>query len=218
MSSRGRIAASTLGALVIACAIAPGASAAKPALTLETAAGPLAEGAEIVLSSSDMRLVSTSGNDECTKNVLTGTVVTNSAGKDAITVSSTSFTGEGFKSESICFDSDPLGPVELTGAQLPWPLTLTTKGAATMKGTKKVEIAEKHIDAENATCFFAAGKLAASFAQVGKTGEPLSLLFSAQTLKTRFGKEGSNRACPNAAKLSGHFSATSNGETVLAHT
>ncbi len=218
MSFGGRSIASTLAAVAIVCGGAQGAAAAKPALTLETAAGPLATGAEIVLSSSDMKIVSSKGNDECRKNVLSGTVVTNAAGKDAITVASTSFTGEEVGTEPLCSDSDPLGPVELTGAQLPWSLTLTRKGAAKMAGSKKVELAEKHVRSENATCFFEAGKLVAGFAQVGKTAEPLELVFGQQEMKTRRGKGGSNPTCEGNGQLSGHFSATSNGEIVLAHT
>jgi hypothetical protein len=217
MKARNVAVAMAIAAAALAAGGVPAASAAMKALTLETAKGPLPVGAEVVLSSPDMILASASGNDECETNVIAGTVTSNPSKKTTLSFGSTSFTG-GEGMGSLCTDTDPLGPVEMTGEELPWALTLSAaKGTGQLKGTKKVAIIENHVEeSPHGACFFEAAKIETTFAPTGTTAEPFSLQIKEQVMKRNH--KMSSGVCPNTAMLSGTFTATSEGEQVLAHT
>jgi hypothetical protein len=194
------------------------ASAAPKLLVLETAAGPVAPGAAITFFSSDLQLTSDRGIDFCSKNVLAGTVGVNGAKKDTINIEEASFTGEqGDEAHPTeCRDIEPAGPAVWTSEDLPWPLTLSSKGSGKLTGSTKILMAEEHPFMSGEHCVWQASKIAETFAQTGAAREPLTLQITEQGMKRS--QKTSNAACPASGKLNGTFTATSGGETVLAHT
>jgi hypothetical protein len=208
---------SLLVALTGCLASASGASAAAKTLTLETAAGPLPPGAPIAFSSSDLINETPQGNDECTEHVLTGTVSANQAKTVAISFSEASFTGDESEETFGCKDSDPLGPSSWSAEELPWPLTLGAHGTGKLKGSPKIMMREDYFnEAPKTVCYWVAGKLLMTFAQTATTPEPLTLTLTRQPFKIE--RKRSNGRCPSQGQLNGHFTATSGGETVSAHT
>ena len=79
---RMRIMGLSLVAVFAMSALVAGSASAATVLTLETAAGPIVSGQNLVASSSNLIFVTTAGNLECSSNVLTGEATTNKAAKD----------------------------------------------------------------------------------------------------------------------------------------
>jgi hypothetical protein len=203
----------TAAVLALAATAAGNAYAAKTTLRLETAAGPLAAGAEITLGSSDLTLAKEDGAIGCESTVLNGTVTANMLKKDALSIESGSMIGR-FTEES-CEDTDPQGPAKMSVQDLPWPVTLAVNGKGLIKGSTKVVLNEIQIFFGPSTCRFVASKVSFTFGQVTATPEPLTLQFSEAPFK--LDKKASPTVCSGTGKLVGTLSATSNGETVLAH-
>jgi hypothetical protein len=195
--------------LVICAALATGASA-KTVLIGRTAKGPLQKGDELKASSSNLKFVTSAGNLECTSNILTGTVTLNEAPKDKGTITEESSTGN--EAEGDCKTTTVLGRTKIEAKGFPWPTEFTTKGANTVKGTKRVEFKSVFPEAGNIECTFESAKVSSKFT-VGAPGKPVptEITTSNQLFKL---KKGSNSACPKEGKLSGTFAVTSKGEVV----
>src|SRR5664280_2259205 len=92
---RMRIMGLSLVAVFAMSALVAGSASAATTLKLSTTGkGLLPAGANLVASSSDLVFVTSAGNLECSSNVLTGTLTTNSASKDKGSITAESSTGE----------------------------------------------------------------------------------------------------------------------------
>jgi hypothetical protein len=196
--------------LAIGAALASSASA-KTVLIGRTAKGPLAKGAELKASSTNLKFVTSAGNLECTSNVLTGTVSVNEAAKDKGTITEESSTGN--EAEKDCKTTTVLGRTKIKAEGFPWPTEFTTKGVNTVKGTKKVAFRSIFPEASNVECIFESSKVTSSFT-VGAHGKPVPAEITTTNQVFKLSKKGSNAACPKEGKLSGTFAITSNGEVV----
>ncbi len=182
----------------------------KPNVKLRTAkAGILPSGAATDQASSNLIFETSAGNVECSTNELLGTVTTNGAVKDLLTLAETEFAG--LEIGGLCKTS-ALGPVEVIGQDLPWHEELTTKGAVTIKGTKKVAFTVVVVDlGEN--CTYEASKVDGTFA-TGAEGKPVPFETAITKQAFKVGKAMANAGCPKSGLLSGTASATSGGEAV----
>jgi hypothetical protein len=196
-----------VGALMASTA---GAAKEKVVLKLSTAKGLLAKGAEIKASSENLIFVTADGNLECTENVLTGTLTTNSSTKDKSSITAERSVGK--EPEEACKTTTVLGAAKIKAGDFPWTQELTTKNTGSTKGTKKVLFESKFPAAAEATCIFEAAKVAQTFT-AGKAGSPTPVELTVKDQEFKRGK-GSNAACPTSGKLSGTFTVTSGGETV----
>jgi len=198
---------SLVAVFALAAMFASGASA-KTVLTLKTAKGALAPGAQLVASSSNLVFVTSTGNLECSSNVLTGTVKVNGAAKDTGTVTEEASTG--LEGGGACKTTTGLGPAVITSSGFPWPIEYKTTGASSIKGTKKIVFTSVFVDAGDATCVYEAAKVASKI----NTSGVVTQTTTNQVFKAN--KKTSNAACPKEGKLSGEFSLTSDGEVVSA--
>ena len=196
--------------LAVGSALATGASAST-VLIGRTAKGPLAKGAELKATSSNLKFVTSSGNLECSSNILTGTVTLNESAKDKGTITEESSTGK--EAEGDCKTTTVLGRAKIEAKGFPWPTEFTTKGANTVKGTKKVTFKSTFPEAGNIECIFESAKVSSKFT-VGAHGKPVPVELTTSNQVFKRSKEGSNAACPKEGKLSGTFSTTSGGEVV----
>jgi len=185
-----------------------GSASAKTVLTLKTKAGPLAPGAQLVAESGNLVFVTTTGNLECSSNVLTGTITTNASTKDKGTVTKEESTG--LEGGGACKTTTGLGPATIVSSGFPWPIEYKTKGASSLKGTKKVVFTSTFVDAGGAKCTYEASKVASTINTTGVvTQTTTNQVFKAN-------KKTSNAACPKEGKLSGSFKLFSGGEAVEA--
>ncbi|MGA2319551.1 MAG: hypothetical protein ABSG95_02255 [Solirubrobacteraceae bacterium] len=182
------------------------ASAKAKVLVLKTAKGPLAKGAEVKASSSNLIFVTSAGNLECTSNVLTSVLETNEAKKDKAKVTEEQSTGQ--EEGGACKTSGGLGRDLIVAGDLPWPTEFTTTGQDTIKGTGKVQFASTFPAAGDMKCIFESAKVASTFKVPGLA----ELTTSKQLFKLEAKK--SSKACPKTGRLSGTFAVTSAGEAV----
>jgi hypothetical protein len=203
-----RIRAAGLGLAVVfaLAAVFAGAASAKTVLVAKTAGkGALKPGEELRAESSDLKFVTTSGNLECTKNVLVGEVEVNSAPKDKGPIKTESSTGE--EAGGLCHTTTQLGPAEIQSEHLPWAASFSTKGISEVKG-KKVTFTSTFPGAGGAKCTYEAAKVKATFNTSGIVTETVK----EQVFKAN--KKTSNPACPTSGKLSGTFKLFSGSEAV----
>lgn len=196
-----------LAGVALALTLVAAASAGKPTdLTSKTAKGPLKAGQELKAESTNLVFTTSSGNLECTRNVITGTVQINNAKKDQGPITSESSTGpeelEG--KPGACHTTTPLKQTIITVSNLPWTAVFTDKGVNEVKA-KKVSFTS-HFGGGIA-CTFEASKVKSTF----NVGGPTII----ETTKQKFkGNKGNNPACPKEGTLSGKWSVTSEGEVV----
>jgi len=205
---RMRIMGLCLVAVFAVTAAFAGSASAKTVLTLKTKKGPLAAGASLVAESSNLIFVTSTGNLECSSNILTGTVGNNGAAKDKGTVTKESSTGE--EAGGLCKTTTPLGPAEIVASGFPWPIEYTTKGTSAVKGTKKVAFTSTFPGAGGAKCEYESAKVESTF----NTSGVITQTTTNQVFKVN--KKTSNAACPKEGKLSGSFKLFSGGEAVEA--
>ncbi len=207
--TRIKIMGLSLMAVFAVFALSASMASAKTVLTLKTAKGPLAAGANITASSGDLIFTTEAGNLECTSNVISGTLANNSGTKDKGSATSESSTGG--EAGGLCKTTTPFGPAEIVSSGFPWPIEFTTKGTATVKGSKKVQFTSTFPAAGGAKCEFEASKVVSSFNATAGSG-PITLTTTSQLFKIN--KKTSNPACPKTGTLSGHFTLTSSGEAI----
>jgi hypothetical protein len=206
--TRGALAAAALTALAASGLLGGVAGAKGPSnLTLKTAKGALAVGAEVVAESSDLTFETSAGNLECTTNVLTGTLSKNSSKKDEGAIASEHSSGG--EPGGLCKTTTPLGPTEISTSNLPWATVLSSKGIDEVKG-KKVSFTATFPNEGGLKCTFEAAKVKSTFT----IGGPVVL----HTVKQKFkaNKKTSGTGCPKEGTLTGTFQGTSGGETVEA--
>jgi hypothetical protein len=192
-----------------------GAEGTGPKVTLRTAAGPLKKHALLVAFSTDLELVTSGGNQECTHNTLSGTLATNTKEK----LSGEITLAESFGEENVlggrCPTTGTFGRPSAEWQNLPWKFKFINTGEVQVKtgvGDKRIKIAYTFPEAGGAKCSYLIKKLLLSF-PVSATPVPL-------VVKTPFPEPrftlvpGSTAGCPTEGKLRGKFSTTSNGEAV----
>jgi hypothetical protein len=188
-------------------AVLAASASAKTVLTLKTAKGPLAAGAEIVAESSNLEFVTEAGALQCSSNILTGTIANNGGAKDKGEITKESSTGG--EPGGACKTTTPLGYTNITSLHLPWSIEYTTKGTSSVKG-KKITFESVFPLAGGAICTYEAAKVASTF----NTSGVITQTTTNQVFKVN--KKVSNAACPKSGKLSGSFKLFSKGEAVSA--
>jgi hypothetical protein len=180
-------------------------------LTLETATGRLAAGAEIVAISSDLTTTTTAGALKCSESVLTGKLRSIKLTQDGVGVREANATGGG--PGGGC--ASPLGEAQITALNLPWTLTFNDQGVGVLKSAAgKLAFKSTFPKLGGLSCVFEGAKITTHFS-VGTRARPLELTTSDQ-LFTR-DTEASNAACPKSGEMSGDFKVTtSHGKPVLA--
>ncbi len=211
MKRMSLLALGLVSVLAMTVLLAGGASAKeakKDLVTFKTAKGVLPAGAKLKATSSNLIFVTSSGNLECSSNILEGEVAVNNAKKDKGPITAESSTGsETLEGKSgACKTTTPLGSTIISTSKLPWEAVFTDKGVSEVKG-KKVTFTS--LFASGVTCIFEASKVKSSF----NTSGPVVIKTTNQVFKA--GK-GSNGLCPKSGKLSGEFTTTSSGETIEA--
>ena len=184
-SRAGRIAIALAGALLCAAAGAGSASAkAKPVLHLEAGGTALAPGAPIRATGSSFTLESGDGTVTCTDNLLLGSMTTNLAKKDLVTLEAGLFAGEEEGSCSSTYVA-PENEAVVIPELMPWELRMSSKGKAEIKSTSPkfkggVELRLKPLNPPeghgDVACLYDSGKLKTKFAT---NGEPVVLTFTA---------------------------------------
>ncbi len=204
----------SLTALLVIGALAASAASAKTILVARTAKGVIPVGSEITGTSTDLIFVTEAGNLECSSNILAGKLASNEAAKITGSIESESSTGG--EAGGLCKTTTPFGPAEIVSTHLPWPIEFTTKGVTTVKKGKtgKIAFTSTFPAAGGAKCTFEAAKIVSTF-NPGKAGEPLPVETTTKEQIFKLNKKTSNAACPITGRLSGHFSETVGGETVL---
>ncbi len=173
-------------------------------LKLKTAKGELTVGQEVVADSTNLIFETSSGNLECSSNILKGKLSKNNSKKDEGPIESESSTGN--EPGGLCKTTTPLGATEIKTSNLPWLTVLTSKGIDEVKG-KKVSFTAI-FPSGDATCVFEAAKVKSTFTP----GGPVTIVTSKQ--KFKLNKKASTAICPKEGTLSGTFTGTSGGETV----
>jgi len=200
---------SLVAVFALAAVFAGSAFAKAQVLTLKTSAGPLAPGDELKAESSDLTFETTSGNLECSSNILTGTVSTNNAKKDEGKINTETSTGT--EEGTNCKTTTALGPAAIVSEGLPWPVNYQSKGTSEVKkGTKKVTFTSTFPKAGGAKCTYEAAKVKSTFNTTGVITQTVTN----QVFKVN--KKTSNPACPTSGKLSGTFKLFSSGKPVEA--
>jgi hypothetical protein len=215
----------TGGCLCLAIVLgAIGASSASAIdLRLTTAAGPLAKGQEIKLSSSDLLWVSSFGNFECSENVQTGTISENPDEKGAesgnVKGSVTEQRSAGGEAGGACNTTSPLGRVLISFSGFPWSLKFLSSGKSSLKGNPKLVWTQTYPDAGDAVCTYEASTFAGTFPKLlPKKGESLvgpAMVVTNSNQLFKLNKKVSNAACTDSVEISGDWNVTSRGETVL---
>jgi hypothetical protein len=209
------LALSVVAALAMMVSIAS-AEGTGPKVTLRTAKGALVKGQNIVASSSNLVFTTSAGNLECSSNIITGFVKTNTREKPSGEITKEESTGNevvGAKT-NLCKTTTPFGPAEIIPGNLNWKIKFTNKGVVQInsnKGNKTVSFTSIFPAAGGATCTFQSKKVLSSF-PVSTSPVPLVITTSNQIFKLN--KEISTEGCPVEGKLNGSFSTTSNGEAV----
>jgi len=202
----GALAVAVLAAFAVTGLVSGVAGAKGPSnLTLKTAKGELAVGAEVVADSTDLVFETSAGNLECTSNILKGTLSKNNAKKDEGEIAEEHSTGS--EPGGLCKTTTPLGPTEISTSNLPWLTVLSTKGVDEVKG-KKVSFTSTFPNEGGLKCTFEAAKVKSSFT----IGGPVVI----HTVKQKFkaNKKISGAQCPKEGTLTGDWTVTSGGEAV----
>jgi hypothetical protein len=184
------------------------ASAAKTDLRLKTAAGPLASGQALLLSSTQVLWHTPAFRVECVKGELTGKLAGNSASKDTASFASDLF--EGAEIEGAC-KSNNMGPTVVSLDTVPWKLEMLKAGTFKLKGTGKLDAHFTFIGRPGSpACLYEAKDIAGVLPTTG----PLAVTWT-EELFVRSKKKGTNApSCPSEATVSATWQASSNEEPV----
>jgi len=192
-----------LVAVVAMGALFASMSSGKTVLTLKTAKGALAAGAETKAFSSNLLFVTADGALECSENTLTGTLTNNGSTKDKGKIATE--VSEGAEAGKLC--KSALGPVSIKSEKLPWADEFKPSGELVLD---KIEFIGTFPGLGGATCGYEAKKVISHFATSG----PVTITTTHQVMKGL--KKGNNPACPTEGYLEGTFNLTSGGEVVSA--
>jgi hypothetical protein len=187
---------------------ATGASAAKTELTLKTAAGPLASGQTVLLSSTQLLWHTPAFRIECIKGELTGKLAGNSASKDTASFASDLF--EGAEIEGAC-KSNNMGPAVVALDTAPLKLEMLKAGTFKLKGAGKLEAHFAFIGRPGSpACLYEAKDITGVLPTTG----PLAITWT-EVLFARSKKKGTNAPSrPSEATVSATWQASSNEEPV----
>ncbi len=197
---------------------------------LETGAGPLASGAPISLSSTDLTLTSLWFNRNevlrCETNELSGSVIGARNPAFVGELASAGFVGDpefGAESPEECGAHILFGGrVLLTAKRLPWRLEVLS-GAGSAHGNKPAPpqarivgdslLFEEYFGEDQQTCVYQGASLAGAYTP----GQAMVIALSEQKLtRVKTSKELPAEECPATTRLNGQFAVTSGGEPVTA--
>jgi hypothetical protein len=174
---------------VLAAVMAASVWAAKTKLVVATAEGsPISPGTPFLTGGPGMELETELGKVECVSPEIHGVLDTNESPK-ADTAELTSFSAAEFGCSSS------LGPPTVSASGFPWTVELSTKDAATIKGTPYVAI-KTVID--SVECTYASKKVKGTFASSAE-GVKFEIILSNQSFKLVKGE--SNKSCAKRATL-----------------
>jgi hypothetical protein len=201
-----------LGVALISVVAAGGpvsANASASALTLRTAAGTLPAGAPITATSTDFRFVVAGGELACDLTALSGTLTTNSAAHDVVSLASGVFSGE--TEGSPCQTTSGYGPAVVEVLNFPWTVELGANGLVKVKAQRKATFKATFTKGgKQGSCVYETAKVAGGFSTSGP------LVLNATGQRFALSKKGSAGPCPKNGMVSGHFAFSSSGETVEA--
>jgi hypothetical protein len=215
MKSIGKIGLCLVAAFALAAVMATGASAKGPKnLTISTPKGALAKGALVETFSSNLIFETTAGNLECEENFLDGNIEVNDAKKVIGPVTSEESKGH-FSGITGACKTSATGPVTILSSDLPWKLTLTSKGTGEVKGGPKIVFTSTFLALEppNNKCTFEATKTKVTFS-LSTTKAPTTLTTTKQTFKHAKKAANQSTLCPASGVLSGTFTGKSGGEVI----
>ena len=214
---RSRTLRASLGIALVVGWISTVNAWAAPSLVLRTSAGPLAAGAPIQASSTNLIFETAAGNIECEQNTLTGTLTVNQASKDVASFTEASFAGN-FTVAGACKTS-AAGPVIVTSSDLPWPAELSAKGTGLVRGTNHVAFTLEFLALEPSQnqCSYEATQVRTT-SPAGPEGSPIQFIVTTtkQSFKIVKGSPQKSPLCPPQGLLSGTFEVLSGLESVQA--
>jgi hypothetical protein len=171
--------------------------------------GVVPVGTLITAESTNLTTVTAAGNLECEHNVLPSVLSVNSSAKDKSVSAEEKAFGEYLKIPGACKTSSA-GPAMIETKNFPWPIEFSTKGLATVKGTKKVGFTSTFLAlAPPNKCTFEAAKIVSTF-PVGAAGSPVPVVFTTTNQVFKLNKKAAGTAaiCPPEGKLSGSWTVT----------
>ena len=202
-----------MGASVIAVAALSGllaSSAMAGAIgIIKDPTGVVPAGTVITAQSTNLTTVTAAGNLECEHNVLPSTLTVNNAAKDKSLSSEEKAFGSYLGIEGACKTS-AAGPALIETKNFPWPMEFSTKGLATVKGTKKVGFTSTFLALSPPNkCTFEASKIVSTF-PVGAAGSPVPVVFTTTNQLFKLNKKapGTASICPPTGQLSGTWNVT----------
>jgi hypothetical protein len=191
-----RVLIAVCAACAISCTAAASASAAT-VLDLASSEGTLAAGAQLSVLSGKV-LQTPEGTVECPTSILVGTLTSNDASKDKVTITSGAYTGP---NGVLCTTSTSLGPVEIAAGGLPWTQEFAKTGKAQLKGKKKLRLTVTVPALLSLQCTYEAPKLAETFTlAAGERPTPLLLTLADQDFVR---SSGSGALCPGQISTGG---------------
>jgi hypothetical protein len=135
---------------------------------------------------------------ECPTSILVGTLTSNDASKDKVTITSGAYTGP---NGVLCTTSTSLGPVEIAAGGLPWTQEFAKTGKAQLKGKKKLRLTVTVPALLSLQCTYEAPKLAETFTlAAGERPTPLLLTLADQDFVR---SSGSGALCPGQISTGG---------------
>jgi hypothetical protein len=207
---RGLMGLSAVAAVVACSGVLTSAAPAATVGIIRDPTGIVPTGTLITATSTDLTTVTAAGNLECEHNVLPSVLTVNSASKDKSISSEEKAFGDYLGIEGACKTS-AAGPATISTSNFPWPMEFTTKGVATVKGTKKVAFTSTFLALEGPKnkCTFEAAKIVSTF-PVGKAGSPVPVEFTTTNQVFKLNKKAPDTAaiCPTEGKLSGNWAVT----------
>lgn len=201
---RVRVMLSIVAALA-AIAATSAVAQASPYLRIEANGIPLAAGASLKTSSSNIVLQTTSGEIECETVALYGSVTNNDSVLDNVAISSVEATGDFDSTPGACKTSD-LGPAIVKGENLPWTLSLSGLGEAGIADRPAFTFT---LPSDGGLeCTLETAKIGGGF----ETGGPISIKLKGANFVAA---AGDNPSCPTSGLLSGGtLTVTSDGVAV----
>ena len=174
-------------------------------LTLKTAKGELAAGAEVVAESTDLIFETSVGKPRMHQQHPEGDAVEEQLQEGRRGDRQRASTGG--EPGGLCKTTTPLGPTEITTSNLPWSDRPEHQRHRRSQGQE----GQLHLDFPNEgglKCTFEASKVKSTFT----IGGPVVIHTAKQKFKAN--KKTSGAGCPKEGTLTGTFKGTSGGETV----
>jgi hypothetical protein len=216
MRSAKTVGISLLALLVMAAVSASTASAAIVKVEkniLRTAKGVLAAGAEVKIVSTNTVVTNTAGKLECTEVSGTGTVKTNEAKIDELSLTTVAWTGA--EAEKECKSTSASGPAKIAVIHAPWIDVLYDNGDGRIVVSEKAPAIVEEFPKNAEKCEYYYHSFKARF-KIGKNTAPEAITQTMEKDPLKILKTKSTSTCPETAEMSGTFTVTSGTEAVEA--